>query len=60
MTAFQITNDLLLRMGPLQSFTGNMWDGKKKQNLSLFWLEPSINQDPSVNEEKETGFLAFL
>lgn len=58
MTAFQITNDLLLRMGPLQSFTGNTWDGKK--NLSLLWLEPSINQDPSVNEEKETGFLAFL
>lgn len=59
MTAFQITNDLLLRMGPLQSFTGNMWDGGKN-TPSLFWLEPSINQDPSVNEEKETGFLAFL
>lgn len=27
--------------------------------MSLFWLEPSINQAPSVKEGKETEFLAF-
>ena len=45
-------------MGPLQSFSGNMWDGK--ENFSLFWLEPSINQAPSLKKGKETEFVAFF
>lgn len=35
-----------------------MWDGK--ENLSLFWLEPSKNQAPSMKKGKETEFPAFF
>lgn len=51
MTAFQITNDLLLRMGPLQSFTGNMWGGKKKQLESI--LVRTLNKSGSKCEWRE-------
>lgn len=35
-----------------------MWDGK--ENLSLFLLEPSKNQAPSMKKGKETEFPAFF
>lgn len=44
-------------MGPFQSFTSDMLGRKEK--LSLFWLEPSINQAPSAKGGEETGFIAF-